>query len=68
MDAHQSRILRLPEVQTRTGLGRDSIYRLVRQGLLAPPLKISARASGWLESEISAFIASRVAARDGVAL
>jgi len=63
-----ARVLRLPEVQARIGLGRDSIYRLVRAGLLSAPVKISARASGWLERDVESFIAQRVAERDDALL
>lgn len=56
------RLLRLPEVQDRTGLRRDSIYRKVKAGEFPQPVKISARASGWVESEITQFIQQRIAA------
>jgi prophage regulatory protein len=65
MHATQARVLRLPEVQNRIGLGRDSVYRLVRAGLLKAPLKISTRASGWLEQDVVDFLESRIAQRDG---
>ena len=58
------RFLRLPEVESRTGLKRDSIYRGAREGWFPRPIKISVHASGWLESEIEAFILARIAARD----
>ena len=57
------RFLRLPAVESRTGLKRDSIYRGARQGWFPRPIKISERASGWLESEIDEFIRARTAAR-----
>lgn len=67
MSTNPSRVLKLPEVMSRTGLGRDTVYRLARTNQLGfpAPFKISGRASGWLESEISSFISSRVAERDG---
>ena len=40
------RILRLPIVEDRTGLKRDSIYRGARQGWFPKPVKISEHASG----------------------
>lgn len=58
------RLLRLPEVRARTGLGRDSVYRLAKAGEFPRPVKVSERASAWLESEVQAFIAQRIAARD----
>jgi prophage regulatory protein len=53
------RFLRLPEVLQRTGLSRDSVYRMARRGEFPKPHKISARASGWLDAEIAAWIESR---------
>jgi len=56
------RFLRLPAVQAMTGLGRDSIYRLAREGKFPKPIKISERASGWVEAEVEAFNEQRIAA------
>jgi prophage regulatory protein len=61
-DTH--RILRLPEVIARTGLRRDSVYRLARAGRFPKPIKISQRATGWLSQEIDEFVAGRAAGRD----
>lgn len=57
------RLLRLPAVSERTGLQRDSVYRLIREGRFPRPVKISDRASGWIESEIEGFIEQRIAER-----
>lgn len=54
------RILRFPDVKARVGLCRSHIHNLVSQGKFPAPIKLGARASGWLESEISDFIQSRV--------
>jgi len=59
------RILRLPAVIEKSGLGRDSIYRLARKGEFPKPIKLSERASGWLEHEVDAFLEKRAAERDG---
>jgi prophage regulatory protein len=58
------RILRLPDVEAKSGLKRDSIYRGAREGWFPRPVKISQGASGWVESEINDYIAKRVAERD----
>jgi prophage regulatory protein len=58
------RILRLPATIEKTGLGRDSIYRGAREGWFPKPVKLSERASGWLEHELDDFIAKRAAERD----
>lgn len=58
------RILRLRDVRAKTGLGHDSIYRWAREGRFPRPIKLGESASGWLEDEVDAWIASKVAARD----
>ena len=55
-------ILRLPQVKARTGLGRSTLYRLVKDGKLKPPIRLSARSVGWLETDVSQFLAERVEA------
>jgi prophage regulatory protein len=59
------RFLRLPAVIERTGLGRDSIYRLAREDRFPRPVKLSEHASGWLEEEVEAWAAARVAESRG---
>lgn len=57
------RILKLAQVEERTSLGHDSIYRGAREGWFPKPLKLSERASGWLEHEIDEWIERRAAER-----
>lgn len=59
---------RLPEVKARCGLSRSEIYRRVSIGDFPAPVKLGERASAWPEHEVSAWIASRIAARDSAAL
>jgi len=54
-------ILRLPIVKARTGLSRSTIYLQAAEGKFPKPLSLGARAVGWLESDIEAWLASRVA-------
>lgn len=54
------KILRLPAVKDRTGLSRSSVYEKVSAGRFPKPISLGARAVGWLESDIDAWIASRV--------
>ncbi len=58
------RILRLPAVKQKVGLGTDSIYRGGREGWFPRPIKLSASASGWIESEVESYLSARIAARD----
>lgn len=53
-------ILRLPQVQTRVGLSRSSIYLSISQGSFPKPVKLGARAVGWLESDIAAWLTHRI--------
>lgn len=53
------RILRLPQVREMTGLGTTSIYGLIRTGNFPAQLKLTPRASGWLESQVLAWVKSR---------
>lgn len=57
-----ARILRKPEVMARTGLSKSTIYQLVKSRRLKAPIKLGARAVGWLESDIEEFIADRAKA------
>lgn len=58
-------LLRLNDVTRRLGLGRSSVYELVRRGELCPPVKLGVRASAWPQSAIDAFIAEKVRASGG---
>jgi prophage regulatory protein len=53
------RLLRLPQVIELTGLGRDSVYRLMRQGKFPRQRRLSERASAWRSDEVAAWIESR---------
>lgn len=54
-------ILRLPAVKARTGLSRSTIYLRIAQGTFPARYSLGARAVGWLDSEISAWIAEKIA-------
>jgi prophage regulatory protein len=58
------RFLRRAEVESLTGLGRSTIYEKMAAGEFPKPVPISGGAVGWLESEISAWQAKRIAERD----
>ena len=58
-----TRIIRLPEVMSRTGKSRSTIYQEIKAGKFPEPVKIGKRASGWVESEVEAVNQARIAAR-----
>ena len=72
----KKRFLRLPEVMSRTGYGRTSIYRKMEDGsfpksvkLGGPPLAPSAfdsRAVAWIEDEVEQWIESRIEDRETI--
>lgn len=54
-------IWRLPTVKARTGLGRTSIYGLMREGRFPKSRRIAgAHAVGWDSQEIEAWIAGQL--------
>lgn len=53
-------ILRLPAVKARTGLSRSTIYLRISRGQFPAAYSLGGRAVGWLESEISAWIADKI--------
>jgi prophage regulatory protein len=57
-------ILRRRQVEARTGLSRSTIYLRIQEGTFPRPINLGARAVGWVENEINAWLASRVENRD----
>ena len=72
----QKRFIRLPEVLSRTGYVRTSIYRKMEDGdfpksvKLGGPLEDSitfdCRAVAWIEDEVDQWIESRIMDRDTI--
>jgi len=58
--ATQYRLLKIPEVESITGKSRTSIYS---DTTFPRPVKIGPRASAWVESEVMAWIESRITTR-----
>ena len=71
----QKRLIRLPEVLTRTGYGRTTIYRKMEDGSFPSSVKLDgrppknpeafdSRAIAWIEDEVEQWIESRIEERD----
>ena len=70
----QKRFIRLPEVLSRTGYGRTSIYRKMEDGSFPRSVKLGGpledsnafdcRAIAWIEDEVEQWIESRIDERD----
>jgi len=43
-------------VQELTGLRKDTLYKLIREGRFPRPIKLSTQASGWLKCEVEDFM------------
>ena len=59
-----SRILKVKEVAEELNVSVQQIYKLVSKGRFPKPIKLGERGSGWLTSEIDAWLQSKVDARD----
>lgn len=53
------KILKLPDVMKATALSRSSIYAFVNKGSFPKSVPLGLKAVGWLESEVTAWIAER---------
>lgn len=53
-------ILRLPQVKSRTGLSRSTIYSRVKQGTFPAPVLLGERAVGWVDSEIQQWLEEQI--------
>ncbi|EFH1581195.1 AlpA family transcriptional regulator [Escherichia coli] len=62
-DITQERFLRLPEVMHLCGLSRSTIYELIRKGEFPPQVSLGGKNVAWLHSEVTAWMAGRIAGR-----
>ena len=53
-------ILRRPQVQQRTGLPRSTLYQYIKDGEFPQSIALGPQSVGWLESDLSEWIAERV--------
>ena len=54
-----TRLIRLPEVVHRVGLGRSTIYRWMAEGRFPKPVRLGSYAVAWSEDHVEQWIASR---------
>ena len=58
-----NKLLRRRQVEEITGIGRSSIYRLMKSGEFPQRVKVGRNAVRWRESDITAWVESRPEAR-----
>lgn len=56
-----NKILRLPDVKTKTGLSRSTIYLHMSKGIFPKAICLGFRAVGWLEADIEQWLDTRIA-------
>lgn len=56
----QTAILRRKRVEARVGLGRSTIYKRVADGTFPKPISLGARAVGWIEAEVDAWLSNQI--------
>lgn len=55
-------LLRIADVQARTGISRSQLFELTRRGEFPKPIPLVGRTRAWVESDVSAWIAARIEA------
>ena len=66
MESTKKNFIRLPEVISRIGYKRTSIYEKIAEGTFPAPIKLGPRAVAWVSEEIEEWMDARVAERDTV--
>ncbi|MDE9542686.1 AlpA family transcriptional regulator [Xenorhabdus bovienii] len=61
MTAPKENLIRLTEVQRRTGYSKAWIYKLISDGEFPKQIKLGSRSIAFIESEIDNWIAQRIA-------
>lgn len=62
--SNNQKILRLRAVKEWTGLSRSTIYLMIKNGEFPNSVKIGARAVGWLDSDLQAWIELRISQKE----
>ena len=58
------RVLKIKEVAEEISVSVPQVYKLVSLGRFPKQIKLGERGSGWLRTEVDAWLQSRVEARD----
>ena len=54
-------MLRLPQVMQQTGLKKTKLYEFQKEGAFPMRIQITSHSVDWIEEEVNAWIAGRVA-------
>ena len=59
-----SKVLKVRQVAEDINVSIPQVYKLVSLGRFPKPIKLGERGSGWIRTEVDAWLQSRVEARD----
>jgi len=60
------KVMRMSAVMVTVGYSKSHLYELISRGEFPRPIKLGARAAGWLSGDISDWLDSRIkASREG---
>ena len=54
-----ARMLRMPDVVRRVGLGRSTVWRMVQEKTFPAPRRLGPRAVAWVEGDIANWVLNR---------
>lgn len=60
----RDRLLRLPDVESATGLKKSTIYLLMKRKAFVPCVQVTARCVAWPESRVLQWVQDRIAQAD----
>lgn len=61
-----SKLIKLPYVESMTGLSKSSIYAMMKAGLFPRNILIGARAVAWVEAEILKWIEEKISSGQAI--
>ena len=64
----RDRLIRLPDVESLTGLKKSTIYLLMKRGEFPRCVQVTARCVAWPESKVLSFVQERIASADAPAV
>lgn len=67
MEPHYTNMLRISEVCRRTGLSKSQVHRLTAEFGFPQSIRLSTRATAWIEAEVESWLQERIAATREVA-
>ncbi|KAF0112936.1 MAG: DNA-binding protein [Hyphomonadaceae bacterium] len=57
---HKPRFIRLPDVITKTGLRRSTIYERMAEGTFPTAINLGGRSVAWIETEVDDWMLSQI--------